>query len=257
MDMQPLQDIQLTSNDGKKLKPLLIDFFQSFEFKMQELFTDMKNEFQLICQQNTERIERLEGEVTSLQKKIKKLEEKGEKNEAYSGRDCIILSGPGLPKGSSSENCCQVALNALKSKINITVDPKDVSVAHRLGKPPTDSNEDSRKIIVKLCRRDLKSDIMGAAKAMKPSNFFVNESLTPQSQTISFVLRKARKDFPNLVSGSSTQDGVNYVWLKPTNAQASGARNVRHKISTHTSLVSFCSQTLKKPLSHYVPVWKH
>ena len=45
MATQSLQDVQLATNDGRKLKPILIDFFESFEFKMQELFSAMKTEF--------------------------------------------------------------------------------------------------------------------------------------------------------------------------------------------------------------------
>ena len=71
MAAQSLQDVQLTSGDGKKLKPILIDFFESFEFKMHELFTAMKTEFQQICQQNSDRIQSLEDEVRTLNKKIK------------------------------------------------------------------------------------------------------------------------------------------------------------------------------------------
>ena len=54
----------------KKLKPILIEFFESFEFKMHELFTAMKTEIQQICQQKSDRIQSLEDEVRTLNKKI-------------------------------------------------------------------------------------------------------------------------------------------------------------------------------------------
>ena len=82
---------------------------------------------------------------------------------------------------------------------------------------------------------------------MKPSNFYISESLTPQSETISYVLRRARKDFDQIISGSTTVDGINYVWVKPPNANVPGAKNIRHKISTQSDLSSFCSQTLRRP----------
>ena len=41
---------------------------------MQELLTAMKTEFDKICHQNTDRIQRLEDEARSLNMKIKKLE---------------------------------------------------------------------------------------------------------------------------------------------------------------------------------------
>ena len=108
-----------------------------------------------------------------------------------------------------------------------------------------------------LCRRDFKTDLIGAVKTMKPSNFYISESLTPQNETISYVLRRARKDFDQIISGSTTVDGINYVWVKPPNANVPGAKNIRHKISTQSALATFCSQTLRRPLTHYVPEWKH
>ena len=134
MGAQSLQDVQLTSGDGKKLKPILIEFFESFEFKMHELFTAMKTAFQQICQQNNDRIQSLEDEVRTLNKKVKKLEEKFDESEEYSRRDTIILSGNDLPAGSSTENCTQVVMDIVKSKLKVTINPCDISIAHRIGK---------------------------------------------------------------------------------------------------------------------------
>ena len=216
----------------------------------------MKTEFQQICQQNSDRIQSLEDEVRTLNKKIKKLEEKSDESEAYSRRNTIILSGNDLPAGSSTENCTQVVVDIVKSKLKVTINPSDISIAHSIGKNLA-NNSDRRKMFVKLCRRDLKSDLIQAVKTMKPSNFYISESLTSQNETIAYVLRRARKDFDQIISGSTTVDGINYVWVKPPNAQVPGAKNIRHKISTQSALSAFCSQTLHRPLAHYVPEWKH
>ena len=57
----------------------------------------------------------------------------------------------------------------------------------------------------------MKVDILNAARQVKPENFFVNECLTPTQKAIGYVLRKAKKEFPNIVSGSTTFDGKHFV----------------------------------------------
>ena len=41
------------------------------------------------------------------------------------------------------------------------------------------------------------------------------------------------------------------------NTDDPGAKNIRRKSSPQSALSSFCSQTLHRPLTHYVPEWKH
>ena len=100
-------------------------FLESFEFKVHELFIAMKTEFQQICQQNSDRIQGLEDEVRTLNKKIEKLEEKSDESEAYSRRDTTILSGNDLPAWSSTENCTQVVMDIVKSKLKVTINSSD------------------------------------------------------------------------------------------------------------------------------------
>ena len=89
--------------------------------------------------------------------------------------------------------------------MNIT-DIVDISTAYRL-----DGKNNKKSIVVKFCRRDIKNDLVTASRRSKPDQFFVNECLTPQRQTISYVLRRAKQEFPNIVSGSSSFDGKVYV----------------------------------------------
>ena len=92
---------------------------------------------------------------------------------------------------------------------------------------------------------------------MKPSKFFVNEFLTPARQTISYVLRKAKKEFPHVISGSTSFDGKVFVWVKPPNPDAPRARDLRVEVSSHSKLMDFCTKTLEKPLSHFIQEWTH
>ena len=89
-----------------------------------------------------------------------------------------MLSGDDMPVWCSTENCTQVAMDIVKKKLKVTINPGDVSIANRIGKHLA-NNLDRRKVLVELCRRDLKADLRGVAKSMKPSNFYISESLTP------------------------------------------------------------------------------
>ena len=76
-------------------------------------------------------------------------------------------------------------------------------------------------------------------------------------QTIAYVLRAAKKDYPDIISGSTTLEGRNYVWTKPPNPEAVGAKDSRTAINNHEQLVRFCNNTLKCDLKKYVSVWVH
>ena len=107
-----------------------------------------------------------------------------------------------------------------------------------------------------LCISDEK-DVISAVNAVKPANLYFYENPTPQRQTVVYALRKARTEFPTVVGGSCTQKGANYVWLKPANTRAPGARNTKHEVSSYSALSAFRSKTLKKQVLHFVSESKH
>ena len=51
------------------------------------------------------------------------------------------------------------------------------------------------------------TDILKSTRTSEPENLFINEHLTFLQYIISYVLGKAGKDFPNIISGSTTMDG--------------------------------------------------
>ena len=46
------------------------------------------------------------------------------------------------------------------------------------------------------------------------------------------MLRKAKKEFLNIVSGSTTFDGKHFVWDKPPNPDARDARDIKFPFYT-------------------------
>ena len=84
----------------------------------------------------------------------------------------------------------------------------------------------------------------------RSDNFFINENLTPVRQTIAYVLRKAERQLTMIISGSTSLDGKNYVWLKPPSPSDPDAKPVRHAVYTSDHLVKFCCKSLRKPATN-------
>ena len=252
-----LTGYQPKSVDGKFLVPEILSVFQSFQYKFETMFDQLRTELLSVSKEQREKIEHLEAENIVLHKKIEKLEDKIDCNDAYERRDTVILSGKAVPPVGRDEDCSLLTCKLIKDKLNYVISPNDISVVHRLGDKKISQGPDRRNIIVKFCRRNSKVDIVAAARRMKAENFFINESLTPVRQTIAYVLRKAKSQFPAIISGSTTLDGKNYVWLKPPNSSAPDARPVRHAVYTYDRLVQFCTKSLGKPLSHFLDTWTH
>ena len=79
----------------------------------------------------------------------------------------------------------------------------------------------------------------------------MSENLTPTRQKIAYALRQAKKNFPSIVSGTNTMNGVPYVWIKPT-GRSTGEASTRHKIVSYATLRRFYSDTLDTPLEEVV-----
>ena len=110
-------------------------------------------------------------------------------------------------------------------------------MAHRLGRKPASQSEDRRGIIVKLCRREVKYDLMKACKS-------VNESLTPTRNAILYGLRQAKKKFPDRISGYGSIGGKVLVWIKPANSNAPNMRNSKMFVNNKIRFDALCSDIL-------------
>ena len=152
---------------------------------------------------------------------------------------------------ATGENCSAIVSGILKDKLNVNISLNDISVSHRLGRASGSQRPDRRSLIVKFCRRDMKTDVLRACKTVKPQGIFANESLTATRRSIHEVLRKAKKDCPK-ISGTTTIDGSVYAWIKPPIPGAAGARDTRVMINTMLKLRSFFEDTLERPLENYL-----
>ena len=209
----------------------------------------LKAHFDAVIAQKDEEIYRIGKENKELKDCITRLEEKLDDSDAYERRDCVVLSGDSIPAANIGENCKEVAVQLIKEKLRINLQSSDISTAHRLGRKSITQGPDRRKVILKLCRRDLKRDIIAACKELKPG-FFVNESLTPTRNSILFALRRMRRIGPDSpVKGTATIDGKVFVWIRPEGS----TRDQRLQINTVSKLREFSVDVMKKPLSDCVP----
>ena len=79
-------------------------------------------------------------------------------SEQYGRRDTLIMSGLNLPAAAGNENCREVMRKLLRQHLRINICSSDISIVYRLGKQ-RQNTADKRKVIFKLCRRDLNIEI--------------------------------------------------------------------------------------------------
>ena len=253
--LSELKEQRFSSNDGKNILLPFIEVFQAFLDTLQLKFDKFKQEMTTAHLEKDKLIKNLHAEISSKKKTISQLEHKLDDQDQYVRRETLIFSGDSIPiVAGNDENCTLIICNLVNQKLSsegLNIEPKDLSIAHRLGPKPT-SRQDRRSIIAKFCRRSIKYQILKAARTKKVENFFVSESLTPPRQTITRVLRKTKRDYPDIVSGYSTNDGSISVWVKPPNPQAAGARNSRVTLNTLEKLEQFCQRNFSRPYSDFI-----
>ena len=253
-DYSVLSELQPTSKDCKTLIPTLVSLFQQLEFNINQQFTSFRNEFFEKLQEKDTEIKGLRHEIDLLKKTVNKLEDQLDDNDAYERRDVVIFSGSSLPPAQDNENCETVIRESIQEKLKIVIPKDGISVCHRMGSKAKSQKPDNRPIIAKFCQRSTKTDIIIASRKMRIPNFFANESLTPVRQSIAYALRKAKREFPNLICGTSTRDGRVFVWLKSPSVEANPTRK---SINNRRELEDFCLRTLNKDMKYFIDDWTH
>ena len=154
-----------------------------------------------------------ETKLIRLEKRIETLEDKLDTLENYGRRESLVLSGPIVtndspnrnPRNRDSEDCLSIVSKVCTEQLGVNLPKEMISVAHRLGKLK-ESGPDKRSIIFRLVRRDLKYSIFKACRIKKPQ-FSINESVSPLRNTIMYVLRKAREEYPRKFGRNFTEEG--------------------------------------------------
>ena len=193
--------------------------------------------------------------IKHLEKRVNNLEERLDATDSYERRDTLVISGH-VPVAHERENCNMIVRNMLK-EIHINVPENEISTAHRLGKKPAYGKEDKRNIIFKLCRRDIKREILDACRQQKP-RYYINESLTPTRSAIMYVLRKAKQLHPDIIGSTKSFDGNVQVWL-PTSTIASASNSSpkynRTTINTKEKLEELLQSKLSCSWNKFIERW--
>jgi len=197
-----------------------------------------------------EEINKKEDLNKNLNKRVSSLEHQVDRNSQYERRDCLIISG-NLPPATPNENCNAIVRKLLKDQTHLVLNETDISTAHRIGNKPLENHQDKRSIIFKLCRRDLKKDILNSCRQYKP-NFYINEQLTPTRRSIMFVLRKAKQHSPQRIYNARTSEG-NITLFLPSNQPGKPTRRVT--VNTRSELDDVLMQQIKKTSSDFISNW--
>ena len=208
--------------------------------------------FQKDLEEKDVKIKLLDEMIVCLENRIVKLENKLETSAANECLNEIILSGKNVPTHVASENCTNVVRTVLHDKFSLNVPPSDILKCHRIGKKPLHPRIDNRSFLLKLSNNELKKDFIKSSKVLKPEGLFIKENLTATRNSILFALRKAKHEFPNIVSGCTSIEGNVYVWMKSTTA---GSRDNRMLVNSFSQLNTFCSEIVRSPVAAFVPDW--
>ena len=258
------------SPNNQQLVPTLIKLFgdlhgkmlTAFETKLDDAVSRINEKFAGIIGEKDAKINELLATNSDLRDQIANLDETLDAQNAYSRKDTVIISGA-LPEFVPDESTHTVVRELLATKFpSITLEEKDISVAHRLQpkKPRADGSTPPPNIVLKLVRRSMKLQLIKASRDQHkdaPNKTFINESLTRQRTSVLQKLVKLKKEH-KVVKGVTSIEGEVYAFLEHP-AVAGGAtaggrhRDTRHRVNTQAQLQKFCIEHLKKPLDEYFP----
>ena len=148
------------------------------QIKGKSQLVDLKKSVDLISTQfdeyEKERVEREEKKVSVLNKQVGDLDQKIEKQEQYSRRNCLLIHGVAENK---DENTDDVVLSIFKDEMDIEIFTDDLDRTHRIGKTK-DNNKHRRPIIVKFANHNDKHKVFRNKKRLKGKKISITESLT-------------------------------------------------------------------------------
>lgn len=133
----------------------------------------------------------------------------------------------------------------------------DIVSAQRTGK----QSSTKKNILLKMRTLGNKTDIINSCKSQKPS-FYANDDLPAEKQTILYVVRQAKKRFPNTVSGCSSSGGKLYAYVKQaadgeSSTTTGTTRDRRVPIGNLRKIKAFCTDILGCGLETFIQTWPY
>jgi len=198
----------------KHFETLSAQIEKSIEFSINKAMSEMKETVRRL-EQN---VESLQSELKTLHEEVKTLkgkEKKSERNklvqEAEQLSNNIILGGTAVPLGSQSEVTVQTAHNIIKSCCKLNIPSHNITKAYRFGKPPTQGEEDTRRIKLCLSNASIKRDIIIASiklRGFESNGLYINEELSQDTNTLFYKLRTLKKAHSDKITTVNTRNGI-------------------------------------------------
>ena len=149
----------------KKLEDMKETILQEVKSYIQEEVLSLKQEVNHLKSE----ISSLEAKTSTLQHDITELNRKNINLEQYSRRKSIRILGMTEKPG---ENCTNLALELLSSKLDLKLGAQDIETAHRIL-----SKKHPRPLIVKFTKHDSKMSVMTHRKLLKGQKVSITEDL--------------------------------------------------------------------------------
>ena len=210
--------------------------------KIDEKFSEFKSEIAAIVAGKDERIGRLESEVGELKGKIDMLQERIEETESRDRQRDVIISGNCVCTAESENDDIEGLVHRLlRGKVNYEIPTRRLVSASRLGKKPFHQGPDKRPIIIRFDDQRIKTDVIRAFRAVKPTDLYANENLTQVRSRILFTLRQVKRNYPQILNGCGSQNGRVYAWIKQSDTSE---KNIKIFINSLSKLESVCTEYL-------------
>ena len=129
-----------------------------------------------------------------MNERIEELENKIDRQEQYSRRNCILIHGIAENK---EENTDQQAIDFINENLDIKIDEIDIDRSHRIGHYDK-TKKKARPIIIKFARYNVSGRVFQEKRKLKGTRKTITESLTTK---VIGQLNDAREKY-----------GVNNVW---------------------------------------------
>ena len=124
--------------------------------------------------ENEKKIEELNGTVSKMNRRIEELENKIDRQEQYSRRNCILIH---RITENKKENTDQQAINFMNDNLDIKIDELEIDRSHRIGHYDKVKKK-ARPIIVKFARYNVRRRVFHEKRKLKGTGKIITESLT-------------------------------------------------------------------------------
>ena len=109
-----------------------------------------------------------------MNERIEELENKIDRQEQYSRRNCILIHGIAENK---EENTDQQAIRFINENLDIKIDEIDIDRSHRIGRYDK-TKKKARPIIAKLARYNVRGRVFREKRKLKGTGKIITENLT-------------------------------------------------------------------------------